>query len=223
MLRNLAIVLISSALVLTATSAEAVSLRVSRESTIELRGKTNVMGWSCTSRMVRGTLDIGASASVLEALLSRTASLPPGTRIAQLPEGIEVSAPVFSAALPVRSFDCGNPIMERDMRRALKEASAPEIRFDYRSLRSVISRAPSSGASAAWEVDAQVELRLAGRTRSVPLMVRAERISMTRFRLRGAIPLRMTDFGIEPPVGLFGKIRAEDELTVSVDLVLESY
>ena len=44
---------------------------------------------------------------------------------------------------------------------------------------------------------------------------------LARFRLRGGLPLRMTDFGIQPPVALFGLIRARDELWVSVDLNVE--
>lgn len=222
MLRALTIVMLGTALALTAASAEAASLRVTKDSSIELRGKTNVAPWRCTSRSVRGTLDIGASPAVLETLLSSTAVLPAGTRIESLPAGVTIGSPSFAAAMPVRSFDCGNPIMERDMRRALKESTAPEIRFDYRSLSSATVRKPSAPATAAWEVGAEVELKLAGRTQRVPMVLRAERLSQTRFRVTGSIRLRMTDFDITPPVGMMGMIRAEDELTVNVNLQLEA-
>ena len=65
------------------------------------------------------------------------------------------------------------------------------------------------------------EITLAGTSRPVTIDVTATQLAPNRFRLRGGLPLRMTDFGIQPPVALFGLIRARDELWVSVDLNVE--
>lgn len=208
------------AFALASTSAEAVSLRVTNDSTIELRGTTNVTAWKCTNRSVGGTLQIDASPAVLDALLTSTAALPEGTRITALPNGTTVGNPAFSAALPVRAFDCGNPIMERDLRRALKESVAPEIRFEYQRLRTVTTRRTAS-ARTAWAIVADVELSLAGCSRTISMELIAERVAPDRFRVTGAMPLKMTDFRIEPPIGLLGLIRARDGLTVHIELTLE--
>jgi len=43
-----------------------------------------------------------------------------------------------------------------------------------------------------------------------------------RIRVTGKKEIKMTDYDVEPPTGLFGLVRAEDELTVHFDLyVLE--
>jgi len=53
-------------------------------------------------------------------------------------------------------------------------------------------------------------------------VVHVEKESGAIWRLKGALPMKMTDFGISPPVGLFGLIRARDAMTVGFDLRLKN-
>jgi hypothetical protein len=63
---------------------------------------------------------------------------------------------------------------------------------------------------------------LAGSSREVEVLVIAERLTRDRFRIRAELPLRMTDFGIQPPTALFGMVKAKDELLVRFDLTLKA-
>ncbi|MGH9361260.1 MAG: hypothetical protein ACRD2T_05030, partial [Thermoanaerobaculia bacterium] len=47
-----------------------------------------------------------------------------------------------------------------------------------------------------------------------------ERLGLGRYRITGALELKMTDFGIQPPTALMGLIRAGDGLRVRFDLRL---
>jgi hypothetical protein len=50
--------------------------------------------------------------------------------------------------------------------------------------------------------------------------VTTDRVDGGALRARGAVAMRMTDFGIKPPTGLFGLIRSRNEITVRFDLVV---
>ena len=126
--------------------------------------------------------------------------------------GTEVEAVV---AVPVRAFDCGVPPMNRDLYAALRGREHPAIRF-------ALHRADVLGPPAAdgWaELRAWGTLTLAGTERHLTVRADGRRLGAGRAELRGALALRMTDFGIDPPTGPLGLVRAHDQITVRFDLV----
>lgn len=205
-----------------AAGAHATTLELVRGSSVTLEGRTNVHPWRCESDAIGGSLQTDAPWSMLEIALASASNATAGSVLRELPPDISLPVPSFSAAIPVRSFDCGNRLMENDLRKALKAEQAPEIRFRYMDLVRVTRGASGNGALASWYLDLEVELRLAGATRRIPMVLRVERTSRTSFRLEGNTQLRMTDFGITPPTGMLGMIRAADELEVTVSLLLQS-
>jgi polyisoprenoid-binding protein YceI len=52
-------------------------------------------------------------------------------------------------------------------------------------------------------------------TNTMPVTV--ERKDQTRLKVTGATPLKMTDFGIKPPVPVFPPIKTGDSVTISFD------
>lgn len=111
--------------------------------------------------------------------------------------------------LPASGIRCGSDGMERDLRRALRADRHPWI--EMRSLRASLT------GDAIASIDAVLEVGGAARpvSAAVHYTVTAERI-----RLRGALPMRMSDFGIEPPRALLGLVRAHDEVTVEYDVIV---
>lgn len=93
---------------------------------------------------------------------------------------------------------CGNGRMDRDLYAALK----------------------ASDIVAVFAPQATGTVAVAGVERSVAADVTMERTREGSLRAYGSVPLRMTDFGIKPPVGLFGLIRSRNEIVVKFDLVL---
>jgi len=118
--------------------------------------------------------------------------------------------------VPVRAFDCGSRPMTRDLRNALGAAAHPDVRYVLDGAEALASE-PRPGA---WvPVRAVGTLRLAGATRRVAVTAEGRRRADGRVDVRGRLPLRMTDFGVEPPAHALGLVRAHDAITVRFDLV----
>ncbi len=111
----------------------------------------------------------------------------------------------------VDGFDCGKRRMNSDMKKALKADSYPKIIFSYNSAESV----NSNGVN---QYLVNGELTVAGVTREISFLADGEILESGRMRARGSKKIFMTDYDIEPPSGLFGLIKADDELTVHFDL-----
>ena len=120
--------------------------------------------------------------------------------------------------IPVRAFDCGLRQMNRDFYEALKGKAYPAVRFALRRAELLAS----DGRSEWTPVRVWGAITLAGEQRAVTVTARGQRLADGRVRIQGRHPLRMTDFGIEPPTGLLGLVRAHDDIVVRFDLVAEA-
>lgn len=123
-------------------------------------------------------------------------------------EGLELTA-------PVRSFDCGNERMNRDMYDALKASSHPEIEFVLK--RVDVLEGGNTGEDG-YMLRVNGFLTLAGEERNITFDIRGAVLPDGRLHAEGALDLRMSDFGITPPTALLGLVRAHDQITVRFDL-----
>ena len=194
-------------------------LRLLPSSQVWLDGKTNVNAWQCVGDSLGAELSIGAPAAELERRLGDWQRRPSGSRLDGAGEQRAGWDAEVELRIPVKALECGNAAMEHDMRKALRAAQYPEI--GYRFVRLSEARYAPAGAVPAFALRVEGEITLAGASRPVTIDVTATQLGPGRFRLRGGLPLRMTDFGIQPPSALLGLIRARDELWVSVDLNVE--
>jgi len=119
---------------------------------------------------------------------------------------------------PIAAFRCGNAVMERDMRQALRAGRYPSIEFRFKELRGVIEHDIDRNEYGAVVAG---ELTMAGVRKEIELPVVAQRLGRDRFRIRAEMPLRMTDFGVKPPTALFGIVKAHDDLVVRFDLTMQ--
>jgi len=129
--------------------------------------------------------------------------------------GGEVDSHRLSAEVrvPVRTFDCGVGAMNRDFQRALRAETNPEIRF---VLRHVEASDPAAGGWA--PIRAYGTLEMAGTQRAVTIEAEGRQLPGERVRIRGQHVLHMTHFGVDPPTGLLGLVRAHDRVVVRFDL-----
>ncbi len=119
-------------------------------------------------------------------------------------------------AVPVESFDCGISRMNRDMRTALRSDRHPAIRFELQEA----GVAEQVADAASWvEVRAVGLLAMAGAEQLVGIRAEGRRLQDGRVQVRGSHAFRMTDFGIEPPTGLLGLVRAHDNVVARFDIV----
>jgi polyisoprenoid-binding protein YceI len=130
----------------------------------------------------------------------------------------DVDADVLHAELtvPVGAIDCGQARMTRDLVAALRGDDHPAIEF-------TVDHAERLGPAGDWQrVRATGRLRLAGAERPLALDAEGRRRADGRLRIRGTHALRMTDFGVDPPRGLGGLVRAHDRVVARFDLVVEA-
>jgi hypothetical protein len=197
--------------------AEATRLVAAPDSAVVLDGSSNLAGWRCRSTSIDAIASVATSPDHLNDVIDRIENGQIGIWMTNR-AAARFPVPELRLRVPVAAFRCGNRVMESDMRRALKADRNPSVDFVFRTLHSGIEHDFDAGV---YRARVSGDLTLAGATRSIDLRVSAERLSRTTFRLRAQLPLRMTDFAVEPPSALFGAIRARDELIVHFDLRLE--
>lgn len=201
-----------------AETASSTVLVVGPGSEVWLRGTSNVAHWDCHGERFAGSLQLQAGREELEAILRHLQrSAAAGERaVRDLPD----LDPEMRLEIPVRTLDCGNRVMERDLRQTLRADEHPSVVFVYRSVsQAQVFSEPETPTL--YRLRVLGELHLAGASRPVALDVSGVREGEERFRVYGRLALAMTDFGLSPPVALFGLIRARDELEVAVTLVFE--
>jgi len=117
--------------------------------------------------------------------------------------------------IPVQRLDCGRSRMNRDLYEALKSDEFEFIHFEYRD-----ATITSGGGTleTPYLLEVRGQLWVAGVERSVRFEAEGTLMDTGVVRIRGEKKIRMTDYEVDPPVGLLGLVRAQDELTVHFDI-----
>lgn len=172
-----------------AGAQEVARLPAAPDSRLWIEGSSNVNTWSCRATRIDASVDVDSAAVAQD------------ESPASMLRRVEVR-------VPVRALRCARDAMNRDLYRALKADENPELGYILATFRAL----PEEGDTAV--VHAAGTLRVAGRENRVDLDVTARRLPDGSLLATGAVPIRMTDFGVEPPTAFFGWIRARDEVTV---------
>jgi YceI-like domain len=205
---------------LLATNGVAVPTRliVVPRSTVLLNGSSNVAKWRCSGSTLSGAMEVAAPIEKINAVIDR---IEDGNIAVWMADRSSASfpQPQFDLTIPIEALRCtGGRPMERDMVAALKAAHYPDIEFHFVGLKGGVEHDIDQHLYRAVIVG---EISLAGSKRSMEIVATAERLANDRFLIRAELPLRMTDFGVNPPRALFGMVRAADQLTVELYLVLQ--
>ncbi len=172
---------------------DTVRVDVGRASRVWIEGGSNVHNWSCTAAAFDARVDIAqADSQYVTAIVIRRVSVK----------------------LSARDLKCGNRKMDHDLYEALKASDPANPSFVI----AVFDAEP--GTAVAGTVDTRGTLQVAGVERAVTTRIATERLADGTVRATGSVPLRMTDFGVKPPIGLFGLIRAKNDVVVKFDLVI---
>ena len=185
--------------------------------TLVLEGSSNVSRWRCQGTSIVASMTVAAPIEKINAVIDHVEDGNIAVWMSQPDEG-RFPRPEFEMVIPIAGFHCGNAVMERDMRQALRAGRYPSIEFRFEELRGVIEHDIDRNE---YGVTVAGELIMAGVRREIELPVIAQRVGRDRFRIRAAMPLRMTDFGVKPPTALFGIVKAHDDLVVRFDLTMQ--
>lgn len=111
-----------------------------------------------------------------------------------------------SVSVNVDDIECGKGTMNKKLRNALTINDAEAIEFS-------LTTADVSGSANALTLTLNGELTIAGTTRPVELMATGSSSNGTVL-MEGSYSLLQTDFGVDPPTALLGRLKTGDEVTI---------
>jgi len=118
----------------------------------------------------------------------------------------------------VRSLNCGNSGMNRDMKHSLKADQYPDISVKLQNAQFAHG---SSFTFSGWtDLEINVSIKLAGVERNALIKVEGKQTGINQYHFIGEYPLLMSDFGIKPPTALFGMIKVRNDVEVKFDLII---
>ena len=198
------------ALMIAALMAAAVAMAVPSELALQPASKLWLKGTSTVHEYT-------STASKLEVTVKTDVARWPGAESgAAAIEDLIRAAGVTSVdvVVPVTGLKSGKDGLDKNMYKALKAETNPEIRFHLSGYQ--VAAAATAGET---RIDAKGALKIAGVEREVPITATLVRDGEA-VRLRGNVPLLMTQFGIKPPTMMMGALKTADAVTVSFDLLL---
>ncbi len=166
------------------------------DSKIWIEGRSNVNQFSCEAGNYQG-----------EAVL-----------LNQAPDEIDMQANEqvkLELKIPVRSFECGRSRMNRDLYNALRSEEYLYIEFEFSNARNITENGDVPNS---YILEISGILTVAGTSREINFKADGYILENGRLRAVGKKAIMMTDYDVEPPTGLLGLVRAENELTVHFDL-----
>jgi hypothetical protein len=201
-MKKIAAAALVAAAVAAAQAGDALRLQASGTSSLQIEGTSTLHDWKVQSGKISGFVEI-APEFLRDATLASVAALHEGGK-----------PPVVRVSIPVKELRSGEARMDRVMLEALKADKHPEIRYELDRAVLAAGTAPASGP---FGLETRGKLTVAGATREVKMPVTVTRSSNGEVTVKGKLPLKMTEFGIDPPRALMGTIRSGDAVTVSFE------
>jgi polyisoprenoid-binding protein YceI len=160
---------------------------------VKIEGTSTIHDWTVESQIISGTMEL--------------AELK-GVTAGKIPAKVQV-------LIPVRSLKSGNKLMDDIMYKAMKMQTVKNIQ--YRLTELVLKEAPRSPGGP-FQCDSTGELMVSGVTNIIGMPVTIDVVD-NRLKITGSVPLKMTQFGIEPPAPTLalGSIKTGDEVKISFE------
>ena len=165
-------------------------------SKVKLAGTSTVHDWTIEGLLVVGSLELDS------AFVADPQKAAPGK--------INAKAQIN---IPVRSLKSGKDAMDNVMQEAMKQPQF--LRVEFRLGELVLKETPKS-ADGPFLFDSKGELMVAGVTNKVSFPVTIQRVEGKKLKTTGSTAVKMTAFGIKPPV-LAGILSTGDDVKISFD------
>ena len=169
-------------------------VNVAPDSKLWIDGTSNLHSWSCKADKIDAAIDMDAAAAT-----SMNVGAPKAVR-------------KVDVKIPVKALHCNHGGMDGNVYKALKADDAPEISY----IMATLEAAP--GAKDEFQLTTTGTLTIAGKQNQITMVVEATRLPDGTIRAKGMIPVKMTDFGIQPPTAIFGRLKCGDEVKVNFEL-----
>ena len=163
-----------------------------------------------------------AGTSTLNAFECRAKTLSFDYEVAHQIQGSGFTVPGVSLVVPVRSLDCENRRMNRDLQDALQADDFPDIRLDVLKIDLVPEAQADVEQMNTPSVDVYVTMTLAGVSREILIQMTGWLDEDLNLHGVGALEVKMTDFDVDPPTALFGLVKAHDDITIRFHLTAQA-
>lgn len=115
----------------------------------------------------------------------------------------------LEVAIVAKSMKSGKSIMDGKAYDAVKADDFPKIFFKAKTLN-------IQGKS----ISGKGTLEIGGESRPIDLKADIVKNASSEMQLKGSVPLKMTDFKIDPPTAMFGTLKTGDEVTIYYDILI---
>lgn len=120
----------------------------------------------------------------------------------------------------IKSFDCHNPMMNKDFYNTMNAKESPTIDVELLSAVPITKGKILKGQNGRFLADVGISLN--GTSIADQIIVHWEKTGINTFRFIGEKELRMSDFDIDAPVAALGLIKVNDEIKIRFDLYVQA-
>jgi hypothetical protein len=184
-----------------AANGTPVPVKLGPGSELVIEGKSTVHDFECRSREV----------SVQVAREPGAAAPADAAALLELMRAGKVAS--VKVSVPVQSLKSEKSGLDKNLRKTMRADEHPTVTF------ALGSYTVKSAVADTLAIEAQGTLTITGQSRPVTLEGRAFRAAEGVW-LEGSEPVRMTEYGIKPPVMMLGTLKVKDLVTVRYRLLL---
>lgn len=176
-----------------AQGPSAIRLRLESGSEITIQGTSTLHDWRCKTDKILAYVDVDPS---------YTKDLT------------KVAKPLVSVKVNVvaKTLTCGNGTMDSNMYKTLKTDQFQLIKYTMSGYD--LLEATTSSFSA----NTKGTLQIAGQDKGVDIKINAARLAEGKASAQGEETIKLTDFGIDPPSFMFGRLKVGNEVKVKFNL-----
>jgi polyisoprenoid-binding protein YceI len=187
---------LASAPALIAWTAANVTVRVQPAARLWVSGTSTVRAFECGAKTFEAAIEATAPSMVADVLAGQQ------------------SVTTVELKVPVAQLDCRNDKMNEHMLKALKAKEFAEVLF---RLDSYALERTGDGTHARLNGT----LSLAGVSKPITMTAVVTPGADGALRVVGAYPLKMTEYGLQPPKLMLGALKVNELVTVNFDLLLK--
>ena len=180
-------------------AADTVKYMAQPGSEVKIDGTSNIHDWTVKGQIISGSMEV--SSAFDKDLKTVTPS------------------PKVDVTIPVRSLKSGNKKMDEVMQEHMKMKENPSIKYQITGL---TLKAEPKSPNGPGEYVSTGDLTISGTKKAIEMPVTIERVDGGKLKIKGSVPIKMTDYGIKPPAPALamGLIKTGDEVKVAIEWVV---
>jgi polyisoprenoid-binding protein YceI len=168
-------------------------------SEVKIDGTSNIHDWTVKGQIISGFMEVSpAFEKDLKAV---------------------TPAPKVDVSIPVRSLKSGNGKMDEVMQEHMNMKQFKTITYQLTSL---TLKGEPKAANGPAEYTSTGDLTVSGAKKTIEMPVTIERMDGGKLKVKGSIPIKMTDHQIKPPAPALamGLIKTGDDVKVSIEWIV---